>query len=395
MKGISLLGSTGSIGRSTLEIIRRHPDRFTVAALTAGNNVQLLKSQIKEFAPGYVSVLTERAAQELRRSIRGRLEIGFGAIGASVAAAASGADIVVSAISGAAGLVPTMAAIRAGRDVALANKETLVMAGECVMREVKKRRIRLMPVDSEHSAVFQALEGHRRQDVRKVILTASGGPFLKTPLKRLKEVTPGQALNHPKWRMGRKISIDSATLVNKGLEVIEAHWLFDMPAPQISVVMHPQCVVHSMVEYIDGSIVAQMGPPDMKGPIAYALSYPERIDSGAPELDLRGLCLEFTEPDPKRFPCLELARGALKAGGVMPAVMNAADEVEVDAFLKGSIGFTGIHRVIANTLDATAPSKADTIDGIIEADLMARETAKGFIAKMQGNKCYRSTVIGY
>ncbi|MBI5887329.1 MAG: 1-deoxy-D-xylulose-5-phosphate reductoisomerase [Deltaproteobacteria bacterium] len=384
MKGVSILGSTGSIGINTLDIIRRHPERFKVVSLAAGNNVRLLKKQIDEFAPRCVSVLTEKAALELKRSIQGRVEIGVGIEGAASAAAFPGADIVVSAISGAAGLVPTMAAIKAGRDIALANKETLVMAGAIVMREVKKRRIRLMPIDSEHSAVFQALEGHRRQDVRRIILTASGGPFLNTPLKRLKDVTPEEALNHPRWRMGRKISIDSATLVNKGLEVIEARWLFDMAAERISVAIHPQSVVHSMVEYIDGSIVAQMGAPDMKGPISYALSYPERIVSGAPALDLKGLSLEFAEPDLKRFPCLGLACDALKDGGVMPAVLNAADEAAVDAFLKGRIGFTGIHRVIAKTLDAFVPSKGDAIEDIIEADCEARDMAKGFINAMQG-----------
>lgn len=384
MKGVSILGSTGSIGINTLEIIRRHPERFKVVSLAAGNNVRLLKKQIDEFAPRYVSVLTEKAARELKRSIKRGVEIGVGIEGAASAAAFPGADIVVSAISGAAGLVPTMAAIKAGRDIALANKETLVMAGAIVMREVKKRRIRLMPIDSEHSAVFQALEGHRRQDVRRIILTASGGPLLNTPLKRLKDVTPEEALNHPRWRMGRKISIDSATLVNKGLEVIEARWLFNMPAERISVAIHPQSVVHSMVEYIDGSIVAQMGAPDMRGPISYALSYPERIVSGAPALDLKGLSLEFAEPDMKRFPCLGLACDALKDGGVMPAVLNAADEAAVDAFLKGRIVFTGIHRVIAKTLDAFVPSKGDAIEDIIEADCEARDMAKGFINAMQG-----------
>ena len=390
MKGVSILGSTGSIGINTLEIIRRHPERFKVVSLAAGKNVKLLKKQIDEFAPRFVSVHTEKAALELKRLIKGlnlfkgRVEIGVGIEGAVGAASFPGADIVVSAISGAAGLVPTMAAIKAGRAVALANKETLVMAGAIVMREVKKRRIRLMPVDSEHSAVFQALEGHRRQDVRRIILTASGGPLLNTPLKRLKDVTPEEALNHPRWRMGRKISIDSATLVNKGLEVIEARWLFDIQADRISVAIHPQSVVHSMVEYIDGSIVAQMGAPDMKGPIAYALSYPERIISGAPALDFKGLSLDFSEPDIKRFPCFRLACGALKHGGVMPAVLNAADEAAVDAFLKGRIGFTGIHRVIAKTLDAFVPSKGEAIEDIIEADREAREMAKGFINTMKG-----------
>lgn len=375
-KGLAILGSTGSIGRNTLEIVRRRRDGFKVISLCAGSNTRLLKKQAEEFKPRFISVATEKAASQLKRALGARFDIGFGEKGAARAASLDGVDVAVSAISGAAGLLPTLSAIRAGKDIALANKETLVMAGPLVMNEVKRKGVRLMPVDSEHSAVFQALAGHRVSDVRRIILTASGGPFLKTPLSRLKSVTPVEALNHPKWDMGRKITIDSATLVNKGLEVIEARWLFDLPAEKISVCIHPQSIVHSMVEYIDGSIVAQMGRPDMKGPISYALSYPERMDAGIPALALEGLRLDFIEPDLKRFPCLKLAFHALKEGGTMPAVLNAADEVAVDKFLKAQIAFTDIYGVISGVLERYSPRGIFTIEDVIEADRWARAAAE-------------------
>lgn len=390
VKGLSILGSTGSIGRNALEIARKNPARFRVVALSAGANLDLLKKQIDEFSPRYVSVLSESGAKEIKKYAPSSVYVGSGVKGAVNAASFDGVDVTVSAISGAAGLVPTMAAIKAGKDVALANKETLVMAGPIVMKEAAKRGVKLMPVDSEHSAIFQALSGHRREDIKRLILTASGGPFLKTPMKRLGGVTPAQALNHPRWKMGKKISIDSATLMNKGLEVIEARWLFDVPAGRISVTVHPQSVVHSMVEYVDGSIVAQMGVADMKGPIAYALSYPERIASSAPALDLKGLRLDFAEPDLKRFPCLALAYGALERGGAAPAMLNAADEVAVEAFLKGVIGFTGIHRVIAGVLDAVGErGVAEDVQDIVEADLAARKKAVDII-KATSEKRYFS-----
>lgn len=381
-KGLAILGSTGSIGRNTLEIVRRRRDGFKVISLCAGSNTRLLKKQAEEFKPRFISVATEKAASELKRALGARFDIGFGEKGAARAASFEGVDVAVSAISGAAGLLPTLSAIRAGKDIALANKETLVMAGPLVMNEVKRRGVRLMPVDSEHSAVFQALAGHRVSDVRRIILTASGGPFLKTPLPRLKRVTPGEALNHPKWDMGRKITIDSATLVNKGLEVIEARWLFDLPAEKISVCIHPQSIVHSMVEYIDGSIVAQMGCPDMKGPISYALSYPERMDAGIPALALEGLRLDFIEPDLRRFPCLKLAFHALKEGGAMPAVLNASDEVAVDKFLKGGIAFTDIYSVISGVLERYSPRGVFTIEDVIEADRWARAAAEDAVRSL-------------
>lgn len=378
-KKIAILGSTGSIGRNTLEVVRKHPCRFKVVSLAAGASIDLLKEQVREFQPRFVSVSTEDAAEALRRALPGSVSVGCGSKGAVEAATLDDADMVVSAISGAAGLVPTMAAIKAGKDIALANKETLVLAGPIVMEEVKKRGVRLLPVDSEHSAVFQSLAGHRKDDIKRVILTASGGPFLNSELSTLQSVTPEEALRHPKWNMGKKISIDSATLVNKGLEVIEASFLFDLPPAKISVAIHPQSVVHSMVEYIDGSIVAQMSNPDMKGPIAYALSYPERITAGTPPLSLAGLTLEFRDPDDKRFPCLGLSYEALKMGGSATAVLNAADEVAVEMFLKGGLPFTEIYRVLKEVLGRHTPVAVKSVEDVLKADEWARNEARGLI----------------
>ena len=355
-KGISILGSTGSIGTNTLEVARMNPERFKVVSLAAGNNIPLLRKQIEEFRPSFVSVGDSEAASALRGSLTLPVEVGFGIEGATRAAAFDGVEMCVSAISGAAGLLPTMSAIKAGVDIALANKETLVLAGPLVMEEVRKRKVKFLPVDSEHSAVYQSIAGHRPEDIKRLILTASGGPFLRTPLEDFAGITPEAALKHPRWKMGRKISIDSATLVNKGLEVIEARWLFDIPADKISVVIHPQSIVHSMVEYIDGSIMAQMGNPDMKGPIAYALSWPERIDSGTPQLGFSGLSLDFFGPEPERFPCLSLAYEALRRGGTAPAVLNAADEVAVALFLEGALPFTGISVVIREVMERCSHS---------------------------------------
>jgi 1-deoxy-D-xylulose-5-phosphate reductoisomerase len=385
-KGIAILGSTGSIGQSTLEVIRRHPERFRVVALAAGTNTGLLEGQIEEFGPEFASVMTEQAAVELGSAIGGKVEVGFGLEGASRAATHEGADITVSAIVGAAGLLPTMAAIRAGKDVALANKETLVTAGHIVMEEVGKNGVKLLPVDSEHSAIFQALQGHRREDIRRIILTASGGPFLNLPLEALERVTPEQALKHPNWQMGKRITIDSATLMNKGFEVIEARWLFSVPPERIAVFIHPQSIVHSMVEYIDGSIVAQMGSSDMKGPIGYALSYPERLEAGVETFPLAGRKLEFMEPEPRRFPTLELAYKTLASGGTFPAVLNAADEVAVESFLERTIPFTGIYRTIAEVLERHTPTSAGSIEDILEADRWARETAKAVVKRIYKDK---------
>jgi 1-deoxy-D-xylulose-5-phosphate reductoisomerase len=381
-KAISILGSTGSIGANTLEVVRMHPERFTVVSLAAGNNIPLLKEQIEEFRPSFVSVADRAAAEALKNSVSVKVEVGFGVEGAVRAAAFDGTEMCVSAISGAAGLVPTMAAIRAGVDIALANKETLVLAGPLVMEEVRKRGVKFLPVDSEHSAVYQSMAGHRAEDLKRVILTASGGPFLRTPMQDFAGITPEEALRHPKWKMGRKITIDSATLINKGLEVIEARWLFGVPPDKISVVIHPQSIVHSMVEYVDGSIMAQMGNPDMKGPIAYALSWPERIDSGTKALGFNGLSLEFLDPDPERFPCLGLAYEALKRGGTSAAVLNAADEVAVAMFLEGSLPFTGICALIREVMEAVGHREIRDMEDVLEADRAAREAAASLATKM-------------
>jgi 1-deoxy-D-xylulose-5-phosphate reductoisomerase len=388
-KGVAILGSTGSIGLSTLEVIRRHPGRFRVVTLAAGTNTELLKEQIEEFRPEFVSVMTEEAAGIIKRACGSRVEVGFGLEGSSRAAAHEGANITVSAIVGAAGLIPTLAAIKAGKDIALANKETLVTAGHIVIQEVRKRGVRLLPVDSEHSAVFQILQGHRREDIRRIILTASGGPFLNLPLDGLENVTPDEALKHPNWKMGKRITIDSATLMNKGFEVIEARWLFDLPPEKISVYIHPQSIVHSMVEYIDGSIVAQMGSSDMKGPIAYALSYPERVEAGVENFPIAGRKLEFMEPEPERFPSLALAYKALSSGGTFPAVLNAADEVAVESFLERRIPFTGIYRTLAEVLEGHSPGKADSVEDILEADRWARGMAQGVVKKIYKEKGLR------
>lgn len=381
MKKLTILGSTGSIGVSTLEIVAAHRDRFEVVALTAGNNLELLKQQIDAFRPRLVSVLTADLARQLDCMLTGpKPEIHHGVPGLIAAATAGESHVVVAAIVGAAGLVPTAAAIKAGKDIALANKETLVTAGRLMMDLVREKGVRLYPVDSEHSAVFQSLEGQSRKDVRRIILTASGGPFLNLPLDRLSRVSVADALNHPNWSMGQKITIDSATMMNKGLEVIEARWLFNVPAEQIAVNIHPQSIIHSMVEYADGCVMAQLGVPDMKAPIAYALTYPERIPTGVKPLDLTELTgLTFLAPDYQRFPALKLAYDALAAGESMPAVMNAANEVAVEAFLKGKIGFTDIATSIARTMDSHEPRSLATIEDVLSSDLWAREKSRELI----------------
>jgi 1-deoxy-D-xylulose-5-phosphate reductoisomerase len=381
MKYLSILGSTGSIGVSTLEIVAAHTESFRVVTLTAGNNLSLLQEQIRRFQPLMVAVLTEKDGQVLRSAIGPNGPcIVTGIEGLIACATHEQVQMVVSAIVGAAGLIPTVAAIEAGKDIALANKETLVTAGPLVMELVSRRGVKLYPVDSEHSAIFQALEGHRKRDVRRLILTASGGPFRNRSLSDLAEVTPADALAHPNWRMGRKISIDSATMMNKGLEVIEACWLFDLPAERIDVHIHPQSIVHSMVEYIDGSVIAQLGIPDMKTPIAYALSYPERLPLDMPSLDLCALgSLTFAPPDLLLFPCLALAYRALRAGGTAPAVLNAANEVAVEAFLNGRIPFLAIARIIRDALDEHQPSPLEHIDEVLRADRWGRIAASRLI----------------
>jgi 1-deoxy-D-xylulose-5-phosphate reductoisomerase len=382
LKRISILGSTGSIGQSTLSVVEKFPDRFRVVALAAGNNIALLEKQVRRFGPALVSVANPAAAGTLRARLADlNVRVLSGVEGMIQAASAEEADVTVSAIVGTAGLVPTMAAIRAGKTIALANKEVLVTAGELVMAECRGRGVKLLPVDSEHSAIFQCLHAGADTDVRKLILTASGGPFRNFSKKDLAKVTLAQALKHPNWSMGRKITIDSATLMNKGLEVIEARWLFDMQPDKIKVLVHPQSIVHSLVEYSDGAVVAQLGMPDMKGPIAYALSYPERLGDVSPALDLAAVgTLTFEEPDLDRFPCLAYAYDALEAGGSMPAVLSAANEVAVKYFLEEKIGYTDIARVIRKTMDAHTPSPVKTVEDALRADLWARQEADKIIA---------------
>ena len=385
MKTLSILGSTGSIGVSTLEIVAAHPDRFRIAALTAGRNLELFARQIRQFSPAIAAVAHEEDVPRLKAlcSDLGVKIIG-GREGLVAAATADDAEMVVAAIVGAAGLEPTAAAIRAGKDVALANKETLVTAGHLFMEMVENHGVKLYPVDSEHSAVFQSIEGHRSQDITKIILTASGGPFLNTPVEQLKVVTVRDALNHPNWSMGRKITIDSATMMNKGLEVIEARWLFDVPVEKIDVNIHPQSIIHSMVEYIDGCVIAQLGTPDMKAPIAYALSYPERVSTGVKPLDLTTFSgLTFHTPDLNKFRCLGLAYRAIREGESMPAVMNAANEIAVDAFLEGAIGFVQIADVIEATMNTHQATDLATIEQVLQADRWARETARSICGGMK------------
>jgi 1-deoxy-D-xylulose-5-phosphate reductoisomerase len=381
LKNIALLGSTGSIGQSTLSVVEKFPDRFKVVALAAGNNVELLEKQVRQFKPAVASVASERSAENLKKRCAGlKVRIFSGIEGMVRVAAAEEADITVSAVVGTAGLVPTMAAIRAGKRIALANKEVLVTAGELVMAESRARGAAIFPVDSEHSAIFQCLQAGASKDVRKLILTASGGPFRAHSKKELAAVTAAQALNHPNWSMGKKITIDSATLMNKGLEVIEARWLFDIAPENISVLVHPQSIIHSLVEYCDGSLVAQLGMPDMKGPIAYALSCPERLPDVSPALDLAAVgTLTFEEPDVERFPCLAYAYEALRAGGTAPAVLSAANEIAVRYFLEEKIGYSDIAPVIKTVMDAHTPSSIKTVEDALKADLWARQEAEKVI----------------
>lgn len=382
MKYISLLGSTGSIGVNVLAVVRQFPERYKIVAMAAGVNVQKLAEQVREFRPELVSVCDERRAADLAKLLPSdcHTRVVFGQEGNTLVAAFPMCQITVSAMVGAAGLLPTLAAIAAGKDISLANKETLVMAGKIVMAAVKSNGVRLLPVDSEHSAIFQALEAGQKKDLKKIILTASGGPFLGMNRKQLQTVTREQALKHPKWSMGKKISIDSATLMNKGLEVIEAKWLFDVPAEVIEVVVHPQSIVHSLVEYQDGSILAQLGIPDMRIPISYALSYPERLPLHLQSLNLSQCAsLQFQEPDYQNFPALQLAFTALRKGGVHPAVLNAANEIAVDAFLTAQISFPQIAETVARTMDIVDEGSDTNLADILRADGEARRVARSLI----------------
>jgi 1-deoxy-D-xylulose-5-phosphate reductoisomerase len=388
MKRLAVLGSTGSIGEQTLAVVDAFPERFRVTALAAGRNVEKLAGQVRRFDPELVAVADADGARELRARLPGvAVEIAVGPAGLEQVARAPG-EMVVSGLVGAVGLAPTLAAIAAGRDVALANKEVLVMAGSLVMREVRRRGVTLLPVDSEHSAIFQALAGQRREDVARLLLTASGGPFRTWEAARIARATPEEALAHPNWDMGPKITIDSATLMNKGLEVIEARWLFDVPPERVDVVVHPQSIVHSLVEFVDGQVLAQLSVPDMRAPIALALSYPERLPLDLPRLDLAALGrLEFEAPDRKRFPCLDLAWAALEGGESAPAVLNAANEVAVRAFLDGRIPFPAIAATNEAVLDshlARGEGSVAELGDVLAADAWARARADQELARHSG-----------
>jgi 1-deoxy-D-xylulose-5-phosphate reductoisomerase len=388
MKSIAILGSTGSIGRQTLNVVEALPGRFRVCALAAGGNVELLAEQAIRHRPDMISVATNAGANELRERLAATddgppSEIVVGADGIMAVATHPQAEILVSAAVGVVGLPATYKAIEHGKTIALANKEVLVAAGELVMAAVKRHGVALLPVDSEHNAIHQCLRGGERGEVQRLILTASGGPFRKTPASKLKDVTPEQALAHPNWRMGQRISIDSATLMNKGFEVIEAHWLFDIPLSKVDVVIHPQSTIHSMVEFVDGSILAQLGPTDMRMPIQYALTYPERLASNEHALDWSRLRrLEFARVPARKFPCLRLARQALNTGGSAPCALNAADEVAVTAFLERRIPFLGIARVIESVLEQMPSAAWDNIEDVLGADGEARRLASEQVGNM-------------
>ena len=391
MKGITILGSTGSIGVSTLDVISQHPDEFELIALTANKDVANLRRQCLRYRPRYAVMADANSAGILRRYLGVELpEISVlaGIEGLEEVAVANETDYVMAAIVGAAGLMPTLAAAKAGKRVLLANKEALVMSGKIFMDAVKEHGAVLLPIDSEHNAIYQCMpadyrDGLSRAGVSRILLTASGGPFRDYPLDRLPEVTPDEACAHPNWNMGRKISVDSATMMNKGLEVIEACWLFDTGPDRIQVVLHPQSIIHSLVEYVDGSVLAQLGNPDMRTPIAHALAWPGRMASGVKPLDLFQIArLDFTQPDLDRFPCLRLAFAAVETGGTATAVLNAANEVAVEAFLQGQIRFTDIPVVVESALDGVPPSPAEALDSILRADQLARIFAASVIGNL-------------
>ncbi len=390
MQNLTILGSTGSIGVNTLDVIRRHPQRYRVIALCAHKQVDRLFDQCCEFQPPYAVVCGPEAAADLQRRLRAAscpTRVEYGADALIRMAELPEVDAVMAAIVGAAGLPSTLAAAMAGKKVLLANKEALVMAGPVLMRAVRDSGACLLPIDSEHNAIFQSLPSDFSGDlsksgVRSILLTASGGPFRTIVAADLESVTPDQACAHPNWVMGRKISVDSATLMNKGLEMIEAHWLFNVPAGQIEIVIHPQSIIHSLVQYIDGSVIAELGNPDMRTPIAHALAYPERIATGVEPLDLfKVATLNFERPDFERFPCLELAYRALRAGNSAPATLNAANEVAVQAFLDGKIGFTAIPKIIASVMDGSSVLALATLADVLAADSAARRMAEQLVAR--------------
>jgi len=391
-QGLTLLGATGSIGTSTLDVVARHPDRYRVFALTAHRAAEALLALCVRHAPRYAVLSGLAEDPELRRRFAAAgcaTELLFGARALEQVAADPECGVLMAAIVGAAGLAPTLAGARAGKRVLLANKEALVMAGPFFMRAVRQSGASLLPIDSEHNAVFQCLPqaagAASVRAVRRILLTASGGPFRSAPLDALSRVTPDEACAHPNWVMGRKISVDSATMMNKGLEVIEAHWLFDLPADRIEVLIHSQSIIHSLVEFVDGSVIAQLSNPDMRIPIAHALGFPERIESGATPLDLAAIGqLSFEQPDARRFPCLGLAYAALREGGSAPAVLNAANEVAVAAFLEGKLRYTAIPQVIEHALGRMPAARADSLEAVLDADRAARRTAADCVAGLIG-----------
>ncbi|MGR9100548.1 MAG: 1-deoxy-D-xylulose-5-phosphate reductoisomerase [Gammaproteobacteria bacterium] len=392
MKGICILGSTGSIGVSTLDVVSRHPEDYKVVALTANGNIEDLFNQCLTHRPEYAVVVDEAKAERFRMMIENSaasdIQVLSGAKSLETVAALDHVDSVMAAIVGAAGLLPTLAAAKAGKTVLLANKEALVMSGDIFMRAVAESGARLLPIDSEHNAIFQCMPndyraGKQAKEARRILLTASGGPFRQTPVSELADVTPEQAVAHPNWDMGKKISVDSATMMNKGLELIEACLLFDMPSRNIQVVIHPQSVIHSMVDYIDGTVLAQMGNPDMRIPIAHAMAWPERFESGAEPLNIFGVQrLDFEEPDLQRFPCLRLAYEAVDAGGTMPTVLNAANEIAVDAFLNRKVRFTDIPAIIERCMDRFTPETAENLEKILDTDQRARSCSEQIINQL-------------
>ncbi|SPD75750.1 1-deoxy-D-xylulose 5-phosphate reductoisomerase [uncultured Desulfobacterium sp.] len=384
MKNIAVLGSTGSIGVNALKVIRANPEKYSCIALAAGSNIELLARQIAEFHPAAVSVFDEELARGLKNILSdGAIpDLFFGTEGLINVSTLSEVDTVISAITGASGLLPTYEAIKAGKEIALANKETMVAAGGIIMAEAKKNGVKVLPVDSEHSAILQSLQGHHAEDVRRVVLTASGGPFRDLNLEEMENVTALDALNHPNWNMGKKVTIDSATLMNKGLEAIEAKWFFNLDMGRISILIHPQSIVHSMVEYKDGSIIAQLAVPDMMIPISYALSYPRHLKNTLPPLELDKVGgLTFKKPDLKRFRCLGLALEAAEIGGTMPAVLNGANEIAVEAFLSGKIRFLDIPVLIEKTMEVHHFHQSDSIETVLEADRWARKKASEVLSK--------------
>ena len=389
VKGLSILGATGSIGVNTLDVVKRHADKYKVVALSANSQVDRLLQQCIDFQPEYAVMADSHAAETLRLRFKENnlvIKVLSGIEGLEIISSLPQVDIVMAAIVGAAGLKPTLAAARSGKRILLANKEALVMSGQLFMDEVKNNKAELLPIDSEHNAIFQCMpelyeQGLSESGVTKILLTGSGGPFRTRTLSELSDVTPDEACAHPNWSMGRKISVDSATMMNKGLELIEACWLFNTTPDNIQIVVHPQSVIHSMVEYADGSVLAQLGEPDMRTPIAHALAWPERINSGVKKLDLFSISqLNFEKPDYKRFPCLRLAEESIRKGGTAPAILNAANEVAVASFLDNKLSFTDIPYIVENTLEKVPSSLASSLDVILEADKLAREEAEHLVA---------------